>query len=54
MKAGKYKLNIRPFRIDSLIEDVKRTMKVIVKQKSDNILLESFIDTAITEPILSD
>lgn len=31
IKAGKYRLNIRPFKIENLIEDVKRTMKVIVK-----------------------
>lgn len=44
MKAGKYRLNIRPFRIENLIEDVKRTMRVIVKSKSSDISLESQID----------
>lgn len=54
MKAGKYKLNIRPFCVDHLIEDVKSTMKVIVQSKSSDILLESYIDPSIVDPISSD
>ncbi|EAR86641.2 ATPase, histidine kinase-, DNA gyrase B (macronuclear) [Tetrahymena thermophila SB210] len=54
MKAGKYRLNIRPFKIENLIEDVKKTMRVIVKQKSQDINLESYIDPLITSDISSD
>ncbi|KAL4475000.1 hypothetical protein ABPG74_001696 [Tetrahymena malaccensis] len=54
MKAGKYRLNIKPFKIENLIEDVKKTMRVIVKQKSQDINLESYIDPLITNDISSD
>lgn len=49
VKAGKYKLNLRQFPVHTLIEDVKKTMCVIVKHSNDNLALVSHIDPLVTD-----